>query len=506
MFSRALFRQSCKANKIMWTIITFAVCFMLASVMLISGDSTLGEIRYGIQDTIIEGQLDNQIKSLSISYYNNDTEGLTEFDDAFKTAYAQDPDTAVAVAVEQVQTYFSQKYSEDAQNAQEAFGVFVLSLKLGIGQDKEDRLYKSLSMLGEDTSPYDVSGVFSQTDEERLDYIEEFAKNRMSQIISVNMISEDSIQSILDSLKNYGVDYDKYQSYSYDVGQESVSRYTGASGYNYIKDLSQKTIISFAVRVKYEIENGKTRVQAIKEVYGALTETFLSTLPQKVSSAIEEIGALDLYGLIVGSVFYKMAGLLLPIIYMIMVANNLIAGQVDSGSMAYVLSTGTKRKQVVFTQAVFLVGSLLAMFICTTITGVICLSIVKSDVITLSYGKLILLNVGAFLSMFAMSGIAFFASCWFNRSKHSMAIGGGLNMFFLVATMLGLFGSKVLPSIIRLKALNFFNYVSVISLFDSVSILNGGFAFVWKLAILLIIGIVFFVLGAIKFRKKDLPL
>ena len=37
MFSKALFKQSCKANGLMWGIITFAVCFMLACVMLISG-------------------------------------------------------------------------------------------------------------------------------------------------------------------------------------------------------------------------------------------------------------------------------------------------------------------------------------------------------------------------------------------------------------------------------------------------------------------------------------
>ena len=36
MFSKSLFKQSCKANGIMWTIITVAVCFMLCCVMLIS--------------------------------------------------------------------------------------------------------------------------------------------------------------------------------------------------------------------------------------------------------------------------------------------------------------------------------------------------------------------------------------------------------------------------------------------------------------------------------------
>ena len=129
------------------------------------------------------------------------------------------------------------------------------------------------------------------------------------------------------------------------------------------------------------------------------------------------------------------------------------------------------------------------MFALTTVTGIVCLAIV--DVNTgLNFGKLALLNLGAFLVMFAMSGICYLSSCVFNRSKHSMALGGGLNMFFLVATMLGLFGSPVLPSIIRMGALNAFNYVSLISLFDVVSILEGTFTFLWKWAILAAVGVV----------------
>ena len=79
-------------------------------------------------------------------------------------------------------------------------------------------------------------------------------------------------------------------------------------------------------------------------------------------------------------------------------------------------------------------------------------------------------------------------------------------MFFLVATMLGLFGSHVLPSIVRMEALNAFNYVSIISLFDVVSILDGTTAFIWKWAILVAVGIACYVVGSLKFEKKDLPL
>lgn len=79
-------------------------------------------------------------------------------------------------------------------------------------------------------------------------------------------------------------------------------------------------------------------------------------------------------------------------------------------------------------------------------------------------------------------------------------------MFFLVATMLGLFGSEILPSIVRIDTLNYFNYVSIITLFDTTSIIDGGLSFLWKFAILLVIGFVGYFVGSKKFEKKDLPL
>ena len=108
--------------------------------------------------------------------------------------------------------------------------------------------------------------------------------------------------------------------------------------------------------------------------------------------------------------------------------------------------------------------------------------------------------------LFALSGLCFFTSCWFDRSKRSMAVGGGLSIFSLVAAMLGLFGSPVLPKVVRLDALNYFNYVTVISLFDAVSIMDGTTAFIWKFAILIMLGVLGYAIGSLKFIKKDLPL
>ena len=89
MFSKALFKQSCKANGTMWGIITAAVCFMLACVMLISGGGSIGEVKDSVQDTIIRKEIDAQMETRAINYFLNAADGLAEFDRAF-TADATD--------------------------------------------------------------------------------------------------------------------------------------------------------------------------------------------------------------------------------------------------------------------------------------------------------------------------------------------------------------------------------------------------------------------------------
>ena len=65
---------------------------------------------------------------------------------------------------------------------------------------------------------------------------------------------------------------------------------------------------------------------------------------------------------------YGIFGILLATIYSFVVANALVANEVDKGSLAYILSTPVKRITVVVTKAVFLVFSLAMMFL--TIFGI----------------------------------------------------------------------------------------------------------------------------------------
>ena len=273
-----------------------------------------------------------------------------------------------------------------------------------------------------------------------------------------------------------------------------------------VKVMSNTAISTYEFYLNEEdlpLEEGQTQEEYAKE---QATRSITDQIPEDVASALEELGNMDIYGLIIGSIFYQIAGLLLPMVYVIMVANGLLAGQVDSGSMAYVLSTPIKRRTVTVTQMAYLMISLFCMFALVTVTSVISIWIVGGDAFAINFAEILLLNLGAFLTMFAFSGFCFMCSALFNRTKHSLSIGGGISIFMLVCTILGLFGSSVVPAAMRIDAMNVFNYVSIITLFDTVSILNGGIDFLWKFAILAGIGIITFIIGVFRFDKKDLPL
>jgi ABC-2 type transport system permease protein len=611
MFSKALFKQSAKANGLMWIIITAAECFMLACVMVISGSGNVGNVKNAVEDTIIEKEIDASLEKRALAYYDNSSSGLNDFDNYYAADFIGDygnvltykqnfdkwllskpvqnsgeSDEAYQTRLtawkdempesessgEQVYAYTCAAWAEKMPSASsyqslsdyqaalaawqqeqptaeeaDAAGAFLSAtseLKESTLQKASQEGYEADSseakeLLGEvfyalkptsdfdsiftsheETVPsdYDVQSLISHISqgdvstyiksEERNTYRNKRAENSSSIFLADNMSQETTIEMLLTALSKYGVSESKFNSFGYT--------------YQGVKEMSESTIVSFQARYDYELkqinqkkadgeyENEASYEKAISDMKetlsGDLSKSLLASLPEDVSKAIEDVGQMDLYSLIVGSVFFKIAGLLLPIIYTIMASNNLIASQVDSGSMAYVLSPGTKRQSVVFTQAMYLTLSLLGMFACTLITSCICFRVVNVTDTGLNYGRLCLINLGAFLTLYAMSGLNFFTSCYFDRTKNSMALGGGLSIFFLVATILGLFGSPVIPSVVRFDALNNFNYVSIITLFDVISITDGTTAFIWKFAILFVLGLSGYVAGSMKFVKKDLPL
>lgn len=206
----------------------------------------------------------------------------------------------------------------------------------------------------------------------------------------------------------------------------------------------------------------------------------------------------------VQEMYYALAGIMLPMIFVIVTANKLIASQIDNGSMAYVLSTPTKRITVAFTQLFYLIGALFSMYFIVTFVDTMTRLISAG---TVDLANVILLNLGSFIVMIAIAGICFMASCLFNLSKHSLALGGGITVFFFICKILALFGTDSFVSVgMGVEEMQIFNYLTIISLYDTAAITDLNPIFIYKLFILIAIGIITTIVGIYYFNKKDLPL
>lgn len=69
--------------------------------------------------------------------------------------------------------------------------------------------------------------------------------------------------------------------------------------------------------------------------------------------------------------FYNMIAIIILLAFIIIVANNLVASEVDRGSMAYTLSAPIKRESVIFTKAAAFILSIFMLMIILTVTGTV---------------------------------------------------------------------------------------------------------------------------------------
>lgn len=245
-------------------------------------------------------------------------------------------------------------------------------------------------------------------------------------------------------------------------------------------------------------------------------------------SRIQVMSQIDMNA-ILNDLIYKIAGVMLPMIYVMVVSNKLVASQVNDGSMAYVLSTPTNRKTVVRTQFLFLLASVTAMYL--IITACALGSEAIANAIKLANNpeatnirlplRSILYCLGSYISILALGGICFGASCFFNKSSNATVVGGGVCVISFLACILGLFGNKVFVAVgVGVDAMRVFDFFSMFTLVDTESMSNFAKAiaqqdfvnytniydWTWKLGIMLFIFLVFSYAGGRYFTKKDLPL
>lgn len=514
MISKPLLKQSFKANGLAWALVTFASAFMLGILIIVLGNLQASEIRNSLKDTFIESEIETLIKTGAIEGYEEtfniiadiypETKNIYTFTDFAIKVYDKMAELGLPnpknVTLEAI--LHETKIPEDQreQAAQIADIVLTEYEKERIPEEnilafKSEMVIKIILMnIEEEMTENDQKAIITLS-EQILSLYHEKNEELLEEdfhTIAILFIEESFYQTLINTeneeLKEqlHGLGYDSMKSMLDDYSFDDVR----------IKTLVTSSFSHYFSLLEHDI----TKEEAKEEV----TKSLLSQMPEQVRDSLVELGDLDINHLVIGTVFYKISGILLPIVYTIMTANNLIAGQVDSGSMAYVLSTPTKRKKVTMTQMVYLVGSLIAMFIVIGGVGFLA-KLFIDDSFTITNQQFLLLNIGGLVTMLAISGICFLASATFNRTKHSMGLGGGISMFFLVATILGMFGSTSIPAAMRIESMNLFNYMTIISFFDVTAILEGG-TYISGFLILIAIAIVTYAIGIIIFDRKDLPL
>ncbi len=211
----------------------------------------------------------------------------------------------------------------------------------------------------------------------------------------------------------------------------------------------------------------------------------------------------------INEMYYTIMLIIPVLLFIVFAGNSLVVDQVDKGSMAYILSTPTKRSAVSITQMLYMIFVPLVMIGVVFGARVAAFEVIVGDV---DVQQLLALYGGLYLLVEAMSSICYLASCLFNLSKYALALGGGLNVWFFLASLLGMFGSEDIVSMgMGAEALDNFNKVTIISLVDvdALSTVGSGdvdTTFIWKLGVLAGIAFVCYLIGAVRFEKKDLPL
>lgn len=219
----------------------------------------------------------------------------------------------------------------------------------------------------------------------------------------------------------------------------------------------------------------------------------LKMMPKELISAMGFSNPISDLLSFIATYFYGFLILLLPMIYSIIVANRTISSHVDKGSMAYLLSTPNTRAKIARTQAFYLLISITLLIGFVTLVGIsMCQVLFPGE---LDIKGFLLLNLGTLLLYYALTGIGFFASAFFNDTKNSLAIGAGLPVAFLLMQMISDIG----------EATEFLKYFSLYTLFDPSTIITGE-GYVLSYIVLAVIEVVMYTAGIVAFHKRDLPL
>jgi ABC-2 type transport system permease protein len=207
-------------------------------------------------------------------------------------------------------------------------------------------------------------------------------------------------------------------------------------------------------------------------------------------STVEVMGETFPLGALYGAMLKSMDKLI--IVFACVVGIRLVVSEVDRGSMSFTLNTPITRKTLISTKLGFFIASISALVLCVGIVGGVCGTFSPAK---LDYIKFIILLGGYLLYALALCSIAFFASCFFNKTGQATLVAAGVPIAFVIIQMLS-----------AIKNFEWLKYATITSLYDEVKIVEGDLIYLAHFGALAVIAVTLFSAGALRFLKKDLPL
>lgn len=196
----------------------------------------------------------------------------------------------------------------------------------------------------------------------------------------------------------------------------------------------------------------------------------------------------------VNGYLYGMLLIAFPGVYIIILANRLVAKYVDNGSMAYLLAAPEKRSKIALTQCIFMLLSLVLMVLyCTALILAVSEMMFPGEMDAAGFMRV---NIGLLGLLVFFAGACFCASCCCNESKTSSAVSTTVIVYSILVQMISQAG-EMFESV---------KYATPLTLFD-VGGLSAGDASAWTAcAVLYAAGVVLMGVGIVRFSKRDLPL
>ena len=225
----------------------------------------------------------------------------------------------------------------------------------------------------------------------------------------------------------------------------------------------------------------------------AMLDQFAKAMPELMAAMGMKTGETSLLGFMI-SYLYGFILLVFPMVFSILRGNGLIAKYVDNGSMYSLLSSPVKREKIVLTQVLVLVSGIFILVFYSTLLEIIISSIMYPH--ELCIPDLLRVNLGLLFLQLFIGGICFLASCLFQDTKYSIALGAGLPAFMYVLQMLANVGGNA--EVVK--------YFTFFSLFNANDLLINKVGAIVGIIVLLIGSIILYTVSSIIFVKLDLSI